>query len=155
MVPGRDLKVLDMCASISGGLRKRERRTLPPGLQRVMERQFEPLGRIADSSGNHKKNLTAKQHQNKRSVGSSKQRPCYVCRKYKQEYTWATGVCQRCGTCLCLPKKYAGRSLTCQEEHMSSPDPAIRCNGVKKGSFPASSRAAGYILKGKTRHGDF
>ena len=150
-VPGKDLKAQDMAASIASKLRVRDRRLLPSGLQHQSEKEFEPLGRVADSAGNSKKNLSLKQQQKQRGAGSSRQRACYVCRKYKEGYTMATGVCQRCGTCLCLPKKYPGRPLTCQEEHISSPDPVIRCNGVKKGSFPKAARADNFVFKEKTR----
>ena len=142
-----------MCASVAAGLRKRDRRLLPTGLQQQM--MMEPLGRVGDAVGNTKKNLTAKQAGDRRSAGSSRQRACYVCRKYKERYTMATGICRSCGTCLCLPKPVMdpARPLTCQQEHLTSDDPAIRCNGVMKSSFPKASRAANYVFKERTRHG--
>ena len=152
-VPGRDLKATDMAASIASGLRMRERNVLPLGIQQQAMMK-EPLGRVSDSTGNSKKKLTPKQLENRRSSGSSMQRSCYICRKYKEAYSMATGVCQRCGTCLCLPKRYPNRPLTCQEEHLTSQDPAIRCNGVKKSSFPKASRSPNYMKKQRTRpHG--
>ena len=152
-VPGKDMKVRDMCASVSAGLRRRDRRVLPLGLQEKNQQQFQPLGRVGDCTGNTKKQLTKAQQEKRRASGSSRQRACFVCRKYKEKYQMATGLCQRCGTCLCLPKQYPGRPLTCQEEHMTSTDPAIRCNGVKKGSFPKASRAPNFVLDNRTRHG--
>ena len=46
-VPGKDMKVSDMCASIAAGLRKHERRLLPTGLQQQI--MIEPLGRVSDA----------------------------------------------------------------------------------------------------------
>ena len=58
---------------------------------------------------------------------------------------------------LCLPKPSNDPSrppLTCQQEHLTSDDPAIRCNGVKKGSFPKASRAPNFVFKDRMRrHG--
>ena len=122
-VPGKDLRVSDMCASITSKLRKRERTVLPVALRQ--QTHFEPLGRVADSAGNNKKSLTRKQQEGSRAVGSSMQRSCYVCRKYQEAYRMACGVCKRCGTCLCLPRLYPGRPLSCQAEHMTSNDPAV------------------------------
>ena len=149
-IPGRDLRARDMAASIASGLRKRERTILPAGLQRQL--QEEPLGRVTDAQGNTKKKLTTKQLLQRRGTGSSLQRSCFVCRKYREQYQLACGICKRCGTCLCLPKQYPGRPLTCQQEHLSpSSDPAIRCNGLEKKSFPKESRSADFVFKQRTR----
>lgn len=90
-VPGKDLKPMDMAASITTALRLRERAVLPLPLRPVVE---EPLGRAEDSEGNRTKRLTPKEQQKgKRSKSSSIQRSCYVCRKYRQKYNMATGQC--------------------------------------------------------------
>ena len=144
-VPGKDMKPMDMAASVSSALRLRVRSVLPRQMRLVAT---EPLSRVKNSEGHATKRLTDKErHTGKRSKGSSIQRSCYVCRKYKEKHSMATGACQHCGTCLCLTKKCAGRSLSCQEEHMTSNDPAIRCNGIKKSSFPKASRASNFIYK--------
>ena len=136
-IPGKDLSCCNMAASISAALVKRVRTVLPAGLQQAVGDIT--LKRVADNTGNARKHVTGQQR-GKRTYGSSKQQTCYVCRKYKKKYSYAVGKCPRCGTCLCLSMRYDGRPLSCLEEHLTSKDPNVCCNGVKKTRFPASSR---------------
>jgi len=146
-IHGKDMKPSDMAASISSALRKSERKVLPAELRQEIVNS-EGLGQITDWEGNQTKKLSQKERSSgKQSKGSAVQRACYVCRKCQEKYNMATGLCKHCGTCLCLRKKHPGRPMTCQQVHMVSDDPAIRCNGVKKGSFPKGSRSPNFVHK--------
>jgi len=128
---------MDMAATISGALVQRKRQRLP--LAPCENIEGVSLKRVADTEGNTTKLLTKKQkNDHGQSVGSSKQQTCFVCKKYKKKCSWSSASCPRCQTCLCLRKR---RELSCLEEHLNSDDPNIRCNGVKKITFPAVSRA--------------
>ena len=141
-IAGRDMKVRDMAASISADLKVRQRRLLPEGLRREIASRA-GADKLTRVSGNSKKAIPAQQ-KTKRSTGSSKQQTCFICKKYQKRYVWATGACKRCGTCLCLDRKYPNRPLTCHQEHITSSDPNIICNGVKKVMFPRESRHEGW-----------
>jgi len=96
------------------------------------------MARVASTA----KKVASKQ-KDKRSVGSSKQQTCYVCKKCSSKYAWSTGACPKCGTCLCLNVKK--RDHSCLEEHLNSGDPNVRCNGTKRVRFPKASRADDYV----------
>ena len=141
-VDGRDMTVRDMAASISSELKTRQRRILPVGLRNEIAGTVS-AARLSRIASNTKKAVPPRQ-QDKRSAGSSKQRTCFICKKYYKQYTYAVGQCQCCGTCLCLEKKFPGRDMTCHQEHLTSSDPRLICNGVKKVVFPPDSRDPGW-----------
>ena len=133
-IPGKDLTPKDMAASISAGLRRRQRVVQPVALRLPLKRVSEEAKKAA---GKEKAN-------GKRTRGSSKQRTCFICKKYQEKYCYSTGACPKCGTCICLKTTHEGRDMTCCQEHLSSADPAIRCNGKIKVQFPKASRASNW-----------
>ena len=133
-VPSKDLSVQDLAGTIVKGLRIRKRRVLPTNL--VVRGNSLPLKRIADTNGNTSKKLPVNQ-QSKRSKGSSKQRTCFTCKRYQFKYIYCVGACPRCGTAVCLTNN---RTVSCLDEHLTSTDPLLRCNGRQKVRFPPESR---------------
>jgi len=137
-IEGKDMSVFDLAATISGALVSRKRRILPAPL--LEDCSGTKMSRVADSAGNTAKRVTPKQKENDaRSVGSSKQQTCFVCKKCSSKCSHSVGSCPKCNTCLCLNSKK--RAITCLYEHLNSGDPNIHCNGVKKVRFPKESRA--------------
>lgn len=140
-VEGLDMSVRDMAATIGGAVKERERKVMPEALRKSTEGVT--LKWVADSTGNTTKDLTKKQRlEDNRSSGSSEQQTCFICKKCTKKYSWSSGACPECGTCLCMLKK---RETSCLDEHLSSADPNINCNGKKCVRFPVASRADNYI----------
>ena len=139
-IPGKDLTPKDMAASTSAGLRRRQRVTQPQALRL-------PLKRVSEEA----KKVAGKENANrKRTRGSSKQRTCFICKKYQQKHRYSTGACPKCGTCICLKTTHEGRDMSCFQEHLSSADPAVRCNGKIKVQFPKTSRAKNWKPLGES-----
>jgi len=124
-----------MAATIAGSAVERKRKILPHPLHENVNGVR--MVCVASSA----KKVMGKQ-KDKRSVGSSKQQTCYICKKYSSKYADSTGACPNCGTCLCLNAKK--RDISCLEEHINSGDPNIRCNGTKPVRFPVASRDDNY-----------
>ena len=71
------------------------------------------------------------------SRGNRNEASCYICRKYSEKLVFTTFMCNTCGTPLCKKERTSmTRMMLCFEEHMSSPDSAIRCDSKKKSHFP-------------------
>jgi len=133
-VPGKDMTVVDMATSISCGalLKTIRRKILPRSLQTNVASL--PLKRLADNNGLSSKQLTKKQRDAGRSVGTAKQNTCFICKKYHSKCSWTSGCCVKCGTVVCM--KDRGRPMSCTWN--------IRCNGIKQTVFPVTSRAPDY-----------
>lgn len=135
-VPGKDLPVCDLAASIASSLRIRKRRLLPQAL--ATQQSTLPMKIVSETPKS-----PAGKDKNKRSKGSAKQRTCHVCRRYKSTYSYSVAACPRCDTCLCLiNQRSKGRTVTCQEEHFTSLDPEVRCNGKMKTRMAVDCRVA-------------
>jgi len=135
-LPAKDLTVIDMAATIAKGWKKRDRKVLPRGLRQDPAEYH--MRRLEDSNGNTEKQVSPKQKE-KRSKGSAKQRTCFVCKKYQAKYVWSSFACPKCGTCLCN-NKHNREFTSCLAEHINSGDVNLRCNGVTKVKFPATSK---------------
>jgi len=137
------MTIVDMATSIVAGdlLQTVKGKIVPRGL-RQSDATVGPLKRVSDDNGLSTKQVTKKQRDSGRNVGTSKQQTCFICKKYTSKYSYTSGCCPKCGTVVCL--KDRGRPLSCYMEHLNSGDDNIRCSGLKRTVFPKLSRAADY-----------
>jgi hypothetical protein len=133
-VPRKDLTVNDFARTIAKDVNLRKRTTLPVPLCKTQNNLL--LRRIADANGNTTKAVTPKQA-DKRSKGSTKQLTCFICKRYKEKYVYATTACPKCGTALCQQTE---RTPTCLHEHLTTDNHLLRCNGRQKVRFPKECR---------------
>ena len=93
------------------------------------------LMRIKGRDGNIARPPTAKETSRGRSVGSSYQLNCFICRKYlaidgSSVYQLTPFCCSRCNMPLCnADRRDAGnnRNLTCLAEHLAHDDDTLGC----------------------------
>jgi hypothetical protein len=137
---GSDFTVHMIANFLSSGLVERSRGWL--NARRYAEEQgtFQSHGdflRIVDRNGDPRKALTTAQTLvGKRTIGSSHQRTCFICRRYYlKKYRMTSFMCKNCGTPICRVDRRAEdnhRSMSCMEEHQTSPLVGIRCDGHVK-----------------------
>jgi hypothetical protein len=140
-IEGKDMPDKRFADMISAGLVERERKALPKGLQTPATRVL--LKQVANTSGVSNKKWKKKQRQEGRKKVSLKQASCYVCRRYKKEYSYTMQTCVYCGTPVCMidwSKEHPLRVGSCLHEHLNSPNPDLRCNGQKKSVFDKNLR---------------
>jgi hypothetical protein len=132
---GKDLPICLFADKIAGGLQLRVRKVLPQRLRKEaaagsVKRKGNGLGESTT------KKLTRKQKDNEgRSVGSSKQATCFVCKKYCTKYNYTTFVCREWWTPLCQVDRStdAGRGRSRINEDGNSGDHRLRCKpGTKR-----------------------
>lgn len=95
------------------------------------------LERIRATNGSTTRNRTDKQRAQDRRVGTAANRNCYVCRKYLKKdnsvnYVQTCFYCSYCKMPLCKESHYdasIGRYFACFEEHMSTDEEHMQCNG--------------------------
>ena len=104
------------------------------------------LVRIKDADGSVARAVTTKQQNNGRSVGTSRQQSCFICRKYKDAngktvFQSTSFGCAMCFMPLC--KHARGRAMTCLQEHkLSAHDDVLGCTSkhVRGTLFPKSKQ---------------
>jgi hypothetical protein len=141
-VKGKDLPICQFADRIAAGLRLRVRTVLPRRLRN--EATAASVKRKGDDLGGPSiKKVTQKQKDSGRTVGSSVQATCFICKKYCTAYRYTTFICLHCGTALCQLDRSAdtGRSRSCMDEHMNSDDHRICCTpGTKRTRFPKDAK---------------
>ena len=145
-IPGKDMTILDTATSIAAGktLKRIKRKILPRPLRQSAVKAV-PLKRLSNANGIATKQITKKQRTGGRNVGTSIQLTCFICKKYQSKYSYTSSCCPKCGTAVCM--KDRGRPLSCYLEHLNTGDDNIRCNGIKRTVFPATSRSTHFDQK--------
>jgi hypothetical protein len=136
--PG-DTEIRRFSDLICANLRKRAQKTL--SLSQIAARTSEgktPLTRIVHEDGSSVRDCTDQQKEKRRSVGTSRQRKCFICRKYLSEkrttmYRDTSFCCSVCGMPLCMKDRTTdemeNRPLTCLQEHLTSQNAVLGCTG--------------------------
>jgi len=145
-IPGKDMTILDTATSIAAGktLKRIKRKILPRPLRQLAVKAV-PLKGLSNANGIATKQITKKQRTGGRNVGTSIQLTCFICKKYQSKYSYTSSCCPKCGTAVCM--KDRGRPLSCYLEHLNTGDDNIRCNGIKRTVFPATSRSTHFDQK--------
>jgi hypothetical protein len=137
-IPDKDISIRRFADMICAGLVERERRILPKGLHLPATKAN--MKRVVDRAGNNTKNPTKKQKTKGMEKGSQKQLTCFVCRRYKKQYSYTTATCAHCRTPVCMDidrsKDHPDRVGSCLHEHLNTPIPELRFNGSARAIFP-------------------
>ena len=74
----------------------------------------------------------------KKSSGNRIEASCFMCRKYTNEQVKTSFACVACNTPICLKSRTSlTRGSSCIDEHLMSLDLPVKCDGHRKGKFPA------------------
>jgi hypothetical protein len=103
----------------------------------AMQSLDESLERIRDADGSLTFLPTDKRQSKGRSVGSSRDQTCFICRKYQAKQELTQWKCKDCGMPLCKHSRAdkPGRDMTCLAERQASDCPILGCNLVARARF--------------------
>jgi hypothetical protein len=119
------------------------------------------LARITDKDGNKTREVTEKQRWNAKSVGTSRQLKCFMCRKYlnangSTRYQDTSFWCTECNMPLCKQDRTdTMRESTCLDEHLNSTDSVLGCTNKcqKATAFPKDKQVNLHPRRGGRRAG--
>jgi hypothetical protein len=131
---------------LCNSLRKRSRRPAGTLAQFSVAQASAPLARIEGEDGTVTREVTEKQRQKWKSVGTSRQMKCFMCRKYLKSdgttrYSDTSFWCASCKMPLCKSDRTESdptRTSSCLHEHLTSTHPDVGCNKkhLKATAFP-------------------
>lgn len=151
-------KFSDMLCS---SLRKRSRRPAGTLAQFSVARCAAPLARIQGPDGTEAREVTGRQREDGKSVGTSRQMTCFMCRKYLKangstRYQNTSFWCKKCQMPLCKVDRSDAdptRILSCIDEHLDSTDTLVGCYGkhLKATTFPKDDQMNLHPRRGSRR----